>query len=334
MAQRKDISIQFIAEKCGVSTATVSRVLNSDRCVSDKTRARVWEALNEYHYVAPASARANPRIGVIIDSELSDYYMALVTKVRTYMKQAALQTLLISLGNDASSLSACLDTLYDSGVSGVVLISCSCQSIREQLRPDLPHVWIDCNDPYEQTRDICQVQSDQYYSGVLSAREFLKKGCRRPIILTGSSVTHRAIERERGFRDAFAEAGVTVSDDQIVRLSSAAQDVLAETRRALQYMVYQKAEFDCVFAISDWRALGAYLTLTELGLRVPEDVKLIGYVGVSAASRSALNITSVQQNIDRIALSACELLLKLLRGEPIAQRRVIVPTDILPGQTI
>ncbi len=333
MAQRKDISIQFIAEQCGVSTATVSRVLNNDRRVSDRTRAKVQEALSTFHYVSPAASRHNPRIGIVISSELSDYYMALVTKVRIYMKQAALQTILISLGDDASSLPACLDTLYDCGVSGVMLISCPCLSIRDKLRGDIPHVWIDCNDPGEETRDICQVQSDQYYSGTLAAREFLKKGCRRPIVLTGASVTHRAVEREQGFRDVFAEAGITVEESQIVRLSSAAQDVLAETRRALQYMVYQKTEFDCVFAISDWRALGAYLTLTELGLRVPEDVKLIGYDGVSVASRSALNITSVQQNIDRIALSACELLLKLLRGESIAQRKIVVPTDILPGQT-
>ena len=89
-----------------------------------------------------------------------------------------------------------------------------------------------------------------------------------------------------------------------------------------------------MFAIRDWRALGAYLALTEAGVRVPEDVKIIGYDGVSVASRTTLTITSVQQNVALIARHAVDLLSRLAQHDEIPQKRIIIPTDILPGQTL
>lgn len=334
MAQRKDISIHFIAQQCGVSTATVSRVLNNDRRVAEKTRVKVRAALDRYGYVMPMSAERNPRIGVIIDSELSDYYIALVAKVREQIRKADMRVVMISLDQQPDEMSVCLETMYDCGVAGVILIACPYLAIREKINAAIPHVWIDCNDTPEDTPEICQVQSDQYYSGLIAARELIKRDCSKPLILTGNPASHRSLEREKGFRDEFLSHGIPFEEDRILRLTAGVRDALADTRQVILYKAYQKFPFDSIFAISDWRALGAYLALEELGLRIPEDVKLIGFDGVSAVSRSALHITSVQQDIDRIARAASELLLKMLHQETIGQKHVIVPTDILPGQTV
>lgn len=334
MAQRKDISIQFIAEQCGVSTATVSRVLNNDKRVAEKTREKILAAFETYHYIVPAAPTpANPRIGIITTIETSDYYTALVVRLREWLRKAGLRAIVISTDLDENELPPSLDTLYECGVSGVFLISCPYLSLRDKMDLSVPHVWIDCNDPPEDTKNICQVQSDQFFSGVLAAQELYRKGCVRPVILSGASVTHRAMERLRGFREEYGKHQVEISDAQLIYTPNI-REVLTESRQAIRYAISQGMNFDGVFAVSDWRALGAYLALTEMGLRVPEDVKLIGYDGVSVASRTLLNITSVQQNIDLIARNACDLLLHSLNAEPIAEKRVVVPTDILPGQTV
>lgn len=89
-----------------------------------------------------------------------------------------------------------------------------------------------------------------------------------------------------------------------------------------------------IFAISDWRALGAYLALADLGIRVPEEVRIIGYDGVSVANRAVLNITSIQQDIEQIARHTCDLLLRQMDRQTIEERRIIVPTSIMNGQTL
>lgn len=112
------------------------------------------------------------------------------------------------------------------------------------------------------------------------------------------------------------------------------REILSESHQMIRYLVTKGVQFDGVFAVSDWRALGTYLALTEQGIKVPEEVKIIGYDGVSIASRTVLNITSVQQNIELIAQNAADLLLKQINHEEIKEKRVIIPTHILPGQTL
>ena len=124
-----------------------------------------------------------------------------------------------------------------------------------------------------------------------------------------------------------------MTDEQVIQTPQT-REILTESRETVRYLVSKGNAFDSIFAISDWRALGAYLALTELGVRVPEDVKVIGYDGVSVASRTVLNITSVQQNIDLIAWNAAELLLKQINHVQISEKRIIVPTSILTGQTL
>lgn len=100
----KEVSIRCIADQCGVSIATVSRVLNNDKRVAQKTR-RILDAMEEYHCVAPpAQAPAVRKIGVIINTEISDYYMALVLRLHDELKNAGLQMIMGSLGYDSGEL--------------------------------------------------------------------------------------------------------------------------------------------------------------------------------------------------------------------------------------
>lgn len=80
--------------------------------------------------------------------------------------------------------------------------------------------------------------------------------------------------------------------------------------REAQLWVSRLYDLCRIFAISDRRALGAYLALADLGIRVPEEVRIIGYGGVSVANRAVLNITSIQQDIEQIARHTCDLLLR------------------------
>jgi len=192
MAQRKNVSIQMIADRCGVSIATVSRVLNNDARVAEATRQKVLAALAESGYRLPVPSTAGiKKVGVVIDTQVNDYYHALVIQLHDTLSEFNLQTISASLGYRKEALPDILRTIYDSNVCGVILITCDYLSIQNILNPRLPHVWIDCTDPPEETSGICQVQSDQRVSGILAAQELYRKGSRSPILLGSDLISHR-----------------------------------------------------------------------------------------------------------------------------------------------
>ena len=138
MAQRKDVSIQMIAERCGVSTATVSRVLNSDPKVAETTRQRVLSVLKESGY-RPTSPPAGgvKKVGMVFSTQSSDYYWALSIQLRETLESFGIRTISASLGRREEVLPETLRTIYDSNVCGVLLIACGYQAVRGLLDPRL-----------------------------------------------------------------------------------------------------------------------------------------------------------------------------------------------------
>ncbi len=334
MAQKKEVNIQFIAEKCNVSIATVSRVLNNDNKVAEKTRKKVLAALEENNYVSYTGTKGKvDKIGIIIDTEVSNYYMALVTRLMNLMYQDKYQVIITSLQQEVERLPALLNTLYDSHVKGVFLVHCDYLSIKDKIDSRIPHVWIDCTDTPEQTKDICQVSSDHYYSGQLAAQEFIRSGCKRPIILGSERVSYRTVNRIAGFRDELKKSNIEFTDDQIISLPKV-DEVFVETSQMVRYLISTGFSFDGIFAISDWRAIGAMKALNEMKVKVPEEVKLIGFDGVSVTSGLLMNITCVQQNVDLLSLRAAEFMKALHNGDKIEEKYIIVPTHLINGNTI
>ena len=333
MSIRKKVSVRFIAHKAGVSTATVSRVLNNNKNVTEETRQKVLDVISKYKYDAPAvSSSKIDKIGVVIISSESDYYHSILGNIGRFFRDRGISTIAVNTEGVENYLPVALSTLYDAKVQGIILVSCSYQSVRENLHHKIPHVWIDCNDPANLTADICTVQSDHYISGKLAARELLYKGCRNPIILSGPEISVRGADRSRGFIEECRSVGIEVSSDQIINLAGIKSPV-TESQEMIRYLITKEFPFDSVFATNDRRALGVYMGLLKLGFEIPKDIRLIGFDGVSHANTEVLNITSIQQNIPLMTRSACELLLKLIQHEYIEERNIQIPTALLPGQT-
>ena len=334
MSQRKKISIRFIAEQCGVSTATVSRVINNDSSVTDSTRRTVLDALEKYEYAASSVTPPKvSKIGTVIVSSHSDYYHAVLGNIGIYMRDRGIGTVAMNTEGQTGHLPFVLDTLYDANVEGLILVGCDYLSIREHLHSKIPHLWIDCNDRPEKTEHIYRVDSDHLVSGSMAAQELLRKGCKKPILLTGTQIGNREKDRIKGFEQEFAAQGLPLAEEQIVHLPELKSSV-TESQEMLRYLLSKGADFDSIFAMNDACALGAYVGIRNSGLLIPDDIKLIGFEAVSDACTEVLNITSVQLNVKLITRSACEMLLDRIEKRPVLEKRIVIPTSILPGQTL
>lgn len=332
--RKKNVTIKEIAKKCGISTATVSRVLNKEANVAEETRKKVLDAFAKYGYGAQEQSRQRvKKIGIIMRTNTPDYNSGLLRYITDYFFTRGIQVISTYIYNDYTKLPSALDTLYDAGVSGIFLIRCPYLSIRERLDIHVSHVWIDCNDSFEDAPDICCIQSDHHFSGRIAAMELIKHGCIKPILLMGADYTHRTSDRNSGFISEYGKHGITIEDDRFIYLTLS-KDAFTGSREMIRYLIATEFPFDSIFAINDWRALGAYVGVQSMEKSVPQDIKIIGLDGLSPASYSILNITCIRQNIDQLAENACVRLDALMNGQTIEQKHVIVPTDFLSGQTL
>ncbi len=326
----------MVAQYCGVSTATVSRVLNNDKNVTDETRRLVLKAIEETGYVPTAPAVYEPKVekvGVVIVSSESDYYNAVLGSIGKYFRNMGVSVIAINTEGLPGYLPTAIETLYDCNIQGLILVSCDYLSIREHIHSKIPHVWIDCNDTLQQTDRICQVQSDHYISGRLAAQELLQKGCRNPIMMTGSPSSHRCQSRIDGFVSEFKAQGILIEQDHIIHLPGVKSHVI-ESKEMVRYLETKGIHFDSIFADNDGRALGAYVGVQMMGLSIPKDIHIIGFDGISDAVTSVLNISCIQQNVSLLTQSACEMLLNQIHHVPVKEKRIIIPTNVLPGQTL
>ena len=270
--------------------------------------------------------------GGIEELKQADYHLAIFLQIQKCLHEAGYETILFPLYPECDSATA-LNAVYQSDVSGIILVGCSYIALKSNLRAGFPHVWIDCEDAPDKTRGICRVESDHLVSGMLAAQELYRTGSVRPLIITQEKLSYRGMARIEGMRSEYKKHDISISDEQIIRVPVQG-DGFTIVRDTVRYLITKGTSFDGIFCISDWRTLGAYTAVKQMGLRVPEDVRIVSFDGIARATHSVVNITAVAQNTELLARDACELLLHLIRKEGIPVRMIVVPTKIIAGATV
>lgn len=337
MPQRKNVSMRKIAELCNVSVATVSRAISDDGKISNETKNMILQKMKEYQYIPATTSINKPQhrtisIGVVVAYGNSDYSYNLGRHITTYFKKRSINVLFCNSVGDYENESASLQALIDAKVSGIILISCHSKIIEPIAYQDIPTVWIDYDDIIHNDPKSLWVSSDHYVGGQLAATELINKDCTRPIILCNNTSSLREKLRLDGFFYNYSQSGIELNPEETIVRLPCINTPFIESRDMIQYLFTKGLSFDSIFAINDWRAFGAFIGVQNIGLKIPEDIKIISYDGTLLTS-SVMNITSVHQNTELLALNACDLLWKKIRNEDIPQNHVIVPTTIIPGKT-
>ena len=136
MAKKKNVNVKLIAEKCGVSTATISRVLNADPKVAEATREKVMAALKELNYKPAEKTGATcKKIAVITRVSHQDYYVSLVHEINKYMSELGYEVISLSQENNLRTIPDLLETAYSSNIAGVIIVSADYSSIINNILP-------------------------------------------------------------------------------------------------------------------------------------------------------------------------------------------------------
>ncbi len=278
MARRPhEINIYKIADEAGVSPATVSRVINRRLGVGEATRRKISEILRRYDFTPDYPAMRSPRIAVVTPWEDPTPYIQKALKgVYSYSRDNGLSiNLHIFDGKGGESL---LKSIRDQQYSGVVALLS--EYYRKELDvfsgSDLPVVLLDASDADSK---IGFVDNDSYTGSCEAARHLLSLGHRRIGYLRYSKDSLNQFQRFKAYENTLRSAGIEIDERWIVRHDASTPPSIRGKGgyEGMRILLERAPEITAVMAVDDGMALGVLSAVHEAGLRIPEDISVIGF---------------------------------------------------------
>jgi len=331
----KNLNLEDIARKAGVSRSTVSRVINNETYVSPRTRERVMAVVEKEGFAPNPAARSlvtrrTRIIGVVIPTSIqvmfedSAYFPALLQGVVDVTNARDYATLLWWGSSEADE-----QTLYsrimqqNQLMDGLILASIRTNDslITRLMRMKVPFVTVERPTQFESK--ISYVTVDNVQAATHAVKYLVKLGRRRIATITGSLNNPDGYDRLIGYRQALREAGLYLDETM---------EIDGEFRYQTAYTVMKELlpkQPDAIFAGSDMMALGAMKAIQEAGLRVPEDIAVIGFDDVPLAAQSDPALTTVNLPVHERGYVAAAMLLDMIEGKNTEVRQVLLPTELI-----
>lgn len=318
-------TMKDVAREAGVALGTVSKVFN-DIPVGEDYRRRVEEAARRLGYQVNSYARGlktnkTCSAALILPDVTTPFFSELAQAVCQQLAARQYKTILSLTAFDRSAEQRCIQMVQQNKVDGIIGLTYDPDL---KVDPDLPYVSID---RYFSPSVPC-VSSDNFGGGKLAAEKLLELGCTRPLFLRiGSKVPGESDKRGDGFESAFRQKGI---DCAALRLNDEEgygpfRDFLAA------HMEEERLAFDGIFCVNDDLAVRIRAMLEGLGLRVPEDVQLIGFDGIRRFAAEGFHCSTIVQPVQRLAETSVELLLQEDRSN--LPSLVCLPVRYAPGGT-
>jgi DNA-binding LacI/PurR family transcriptional regulator len=325
-APARPLTIAQLAELAGVSTATISKVVNGRSEVAPETRALIEGLIREHGYrrqrrkVAPAAL-----VELVFHALEGDYPIEIIKGVRQVAREHGLAVVVSELDHHHIPGRGWIEDVLSRRPTGVIAVfSGQTDDQREQLATrEIPLVLLDpSGDPGQQ---VPSVGASNWSGGLSATRHLLELGHRRIAIITGPDFALSSRARLDGYRAALDTAGVPIEPSLIGGGDFMIEGGLAQARRLLRLPGRPTA----IFACNDGQAIGVYHAAHELGLRIPEDLSVVGFDDLPPIRWLIPPLTTIRQPLTEMAAAATTMLVKLAQGEPPAQRRVELGTDLV-----
>jgi LacI family transcriptional regulator len=324
-------TMKRIASDLGVSITTVSKVLNNHGDISAATRSRVLAKVEELGYQRNAVARSlslrrTHTLGIVIPDLMHSFFVEIIAGIEPVASTRGYGLLLCSSSEDPGKERAELEMLRGRQVDGVVLASASASGNTDMLQQLTTQgttlVMIDRDDHPAVT--CHRVLTDDQQVGRLATSHLLDLGRRAVAHIGGPPIAH-AKRRERGWRDALRARAIKAADDWIVRGGFMESDGY----RAMKRLLAVRPRIDAVFAANDPSAIGAMKAVWEAGLRVPDDIAIVGAGDIALGDLLRVPLTTVGWSRRDQGRHAAELLLNGLDLDVDQPQRIIIPPRLI-----
>jgi LacI family transcriptional regulator len=327
------VTITDVARHAGVSTATVSHVLNGTRYVSEETQARVLAAVNELGYRPNRLARSlalgeTHTLGLIIPDQANPFFAELARGVEDTAFERGYNVILCNSYGDLDKELRYQEVLSQKQVDGILMVAAgaSVEHVQDLQAQRIPLAIVD--------RDLTDASVDKVLGnnlkgGQLATNHLFQLGHRRIGCITGPSQVTPSSERVIGYRRVLEETGIALDQELIVRGDFQPESGYQGTRKLLALENAPTA----IFACNDLMAIGVISAAAELGRSVPADLSVVGYDNISLSAFANPPLTTIVQSGYEQGALAVELLLERIQNPDLSPRREILDTHLLVRQS-
>ncbi|MDE2250951.1 MAG: LacI family DNA-binding transcriptional regulator [Gammaproteobacteria bacterium] len=310
---RNSVTLKMVAREAGVSASTASRIINRTVNVSEELRLAVEAAIAKFGFRPNAAARGlalgkTETIGVISQAMASPFYGEGLRGIESRLLRGGYAPLFMSGNWQEKEEVRCMEELITRGVDGIIMFTGCMNDVA--LKAYARKVPIVVTGRTLRARRLVSMQVDDQYGAMLAMRHLLDLGHRRIAFVTGFENHPDANERLVGYRNALAAAGIPYDPRLVV-----AGDFHEEGgMQAVYQLMDSNIGFTAMFCVNDETAYGAGLALFRKGMRVPEDISVVGFDDLPASTYRVPPLTSVRQSVQQLGECAAEAMLQLLAG--------------------
>ena len=327
----KHATIADVAERAGVSIATVSRVLNRTTRVNDETAARVQRAIDELGFVPQAAARhlasrKTSTIGLLLPEVSSEFFFPILRGIESATRQAGFDLLIAIQPEGTHSVHSLLG---NHNTDGLLIFGdlAGSLSLTYFTRLNFPVALLYHSAPPGSGITSIQIENKK------GARRLVNHlievhGARRIAFLRGPEGNEDSVWRENGYRQALADHQLEFDP----RLVEAGNFEEQGGRTAIETLLKKGVQFDAVFAGDDGTAIGALAGLNQAGLRVPEDVALAGFDDMTLSRYLNPPLTTVRAPTEQVGREAVKQIVQRIQTGR-ADAEILLPTELVIRQS-
>ncbi|HZG85891.1 LacI family DNA-binding transcriptional regulator [Paenibacillus sp.] len=321
-------TIYDVAKEAGVSIATVSNAINGKGKVSKKRREQIFKIMEKLNYQPSVIASAlmgkkTFTLGLLIPDISNPFFAEIARAIEDEAHVAGYSVVICSTDNKDERVERYITLLEQKRVDGMIIgTGVEDSGILERLQSkSIPFVLI-ARESAAQAADT--VVADDYVGGVLAARHLAELGHRRIAILAENLKVSSSRERIRGFKQGLAEMNVPFDDGDIVTC----EFMIEEGRRGAFELLDRPVRPSAIFCCNDVLAIGALQAAKQLGLRVPEQLSIVGFDDTILATVTDPPLTTVTQPIASMGKQAFKLLIENAANADSVKQRIVLRPEL------
>jgi LacI family transcriptional regulator len=325
------VRLKDIADRAGVSVMTVSKALRDEPDVSAATKTRIKLLAQQLGYVPDSSAqglrtRRTRSFGLIISSMANPVFPRIVLAIEQRAYELGYDVLLAHTLNIPEREEACIRRFLSRRVDGLFIspayrIAGESRIYQELLTRRIPTVLLGHRAPF--CSQFVNVETDDLTAGHAATQHLLQLGHKRIAFFGGPLATPWSQERFDGYRRALREADLDVDDKLVFQAGRTLED---GAKAALQ-MINESSDATAVQAVNDLVAIGCAQTLIKQGLKIPQDLSVVGFGNILVSEHFRVPLTTLRQPKFRLGSAAMDTMIQLLRGQRPEPKRL--PAELI-----
>jgi len=329
----KYITLKMVAERAEVSVNTASRAINNKPDINEETKKKVLKIAQELGYVQNATAvalrtRKTGTIGVVIADNRNPFYAEVLNGMEIAAREKNYHIILANTQRDYRKEEEAINLLRAKRVDGLLIapVQDRDDDIKKLIEANIPFVIVGRD--FENI-EVDAVYNDEVKGGFLATEYLIKKGHKRIALIDGYLYKSPAKGRLEGYKKALNKYKISL-DESLISVG----DINIENGyERTKQMLGKNLDFTAIFAYNDMMAFGSMQAIKEKGLRIPEDIGLVGYDDIPFSSLISPALTTIRLKKQELGIESVKLLLSHINGNREKPKKIMLDVDIIVRKT-